>query len=143
MSPPFVIPNPEKSFVQIPGSGQDKSLIPVCLNVAQINSCARTLRTIMNFNSDAPPDENSRGSLANSPFNSEYSPNENSRGNSPTSPISPISPLVSTLRPSGSTGNTNQNPTRSSGDEGLLPSRLQCTDVQPRNNQDVVFFTSD
>ena len=48
MAPSFDIGRPERSLVRIPESGQDKSLDPVCLLLAEM-SASRTLSVILNF----------------------------------------------------------------------------------------------
>src|SRR5678815_4219985 len=52
MAPSFEIGKPVRSLVRIPGSGQDKSLKPICLDVAQISACVQPLGVIVNFNFD-------------------------------------------------------------------------------------------
>ncbi|CCV02528.1 hypothetical protein IIV31_156R [Armadillidium vulgare iridescent virus] len=55
MAPSFDIGNPLRSLVRIPGSGQDKALKPICLDVAQISNFSKSLSLIIHFNFDAPP----------------------------------------------------------------------------------------
>ncbi|KAL7645881.1 UNVERIFIED_CONTAM: hypothetical protein RMT77_002778 [Armadillidium vulgare] len=113
MAPSFEIGNPQRSLVRIPGSGQDKSLKPICLDVAQISACARTLGTIVNFNFESPPDQAVSGTLS----------------------ISPVIPPFATSSSGSSNGNSNQNSNyrnkRSAEDEGPSAKRSH-TVVQPR-----------
>src|SRR5678815_25585 len=80
MAPPFKIGKPKLSLVRIPGSGQDTSLKPVCLNVAQISACARILGPIVNFNFEHQIANGTlsispvaRSSLSSNPRNSDVS----------------------------------------------------------------------
>ena len=55
MAPSYEFRSSPGISVGIPGSGQDKSLKPICLDIAQISACSRTLRGIVNFNFESAP----------------------------------------------------------------------------------------
>lgn len=59
MAPAFIIGEPQKSLVHIPGSGTDKHLKPISLEVGDMKRCATALSVITNFNLEIPPDEQS------------------------------------------------------------------------------------
>jgi type IV secretory pathway VirB10-like protein len=63
MAPSYEIGTPQRSLVRIPGSGVDKTLKPICLDVAQISNFSRALSTIINFNFNAPPEQAMSGTL--------------------------------------------------------------------------------
>lgn len=49
MAPTFDIGKPQRSLVRIPESGKDKTIKPICLEIAQITSFSKSLSEIMNF----------------------------------------------------------------------------------------------
>ena len=68
MAPSYEIGTPQRSLVRIPGSGVDKTLKPICLDVAQISNFSRALSPIINFNFNAPPEQAMGGTLSITPI---------------------------------------------------------------------------